>query len=322
MGIPSRSDWDFNFFNSFNTKFPSKEEIISSYIKCMYNRTVRIFKYENLPETIKQRDLELLVQMCGYGIALKHEGKVYILKGGLGGRLNEQFLPTLAIVTNPYLNLSKQYEIGKDCVVFKNDSMYQGLSEIARRYATLLAESEISFKYSAWNSRILTLIGVSNDKTAESAQEILDKIVDGRGMGIISQNALLEEIKNYPYGASTNTYIKQLLELHQYLKANWFIELGLNANYNMKRESLSVDEVGVNEDTLFPLIDDMLASRKIACEELNKMFGLNISVDFDSSWKRLSEEVKLNLEGLKKETDSIETQNEQKEDVKENEESN
>ena len=40
----------------------------------------------------------------------------------------------------------------------------------------------------------------------------------------------------------------------------------------------------------------MLKERKIACEKINKMFNLNISVDFSSAWKKIREDVKLEQE--------------------------
>ena len=76
-----------------------------------------------------------------------------------------------------------------------------------------------------------------------------------------------------------------LIEQEQYLKASWYNELGLNANYNMKREALNSAESTINNDILFPLIDEMLKQRQIACEQINALFGTDISVELDSSWK-------------------------------------
>lgn len=76
----------------------------------------------------------------------------------------------------------------------------------------------------------------------------------------------------------------QFIELQQYLKGSLYNELGINANFNMKREALSGEEVALNDDALMPLIDDMLKQRRTMCDELNKMFGLNVSVDYGSAW--------------------------------------
>ena len=73
----------------------------------------------------------------------------------------------------------------------------------------------------------------------------------------------------------------------------------------MKRESLSANEVDVNEDTLLPFIDDMLKSRKEDLEKFNKMFNTNIQVELDSSWKKIFEEVKLQVQSKENEVENL-----------------
>ena len=51
-----------------------------------------------------------------------------------------------------------------------------------------------------------------------------------------------------------------------------------NANTD-KKERLLVDEVNSNNDFILVNIDHMYEERKIAVEEINKKFGLNITVE-------------------------------------------
>jgi hypothetical protein len=108
-----------------------------------------------------------------------------------------------------------------------------------------------------------------------------------------------------PFQAVAST-ITDLIEYHQYLKASLYNELGLNANYNMKRESINSNESQLNDDMLHPLIDDMLARRREALEEVNKMFGTNISVEFNGAWLTNEKEEELTLEQMETATDSME----------------
>ena len=78
--------------------------------------------------------------------------------------------------------------------------------------------------------------------------------------------------------------LTELFEYEQYLKASMFNEIGLSANFNMKRERLTSAEVETNTDNLYPLVDDMLNNRRYALEKINEMYGLNITVQFNSSW--------------------------------------
>ena len=56
----------------------------------------------------------------------------------------------------------------------------------------------------------------------------------------------------------------------------------------------------MNEDSLLPMIDDMLHQREIMCENLNKKFGTNISVELSSSWKKIRKEIALREEQQEK----------------------
>jgi len=78
--------------------------------------------------------------------------------------------------------------------------------------------------------------------------------------------------------------LTQFIELHQYLVGSFYNEVGLNANYNMKREALSESETGLNDDSLMPLCEDMLRCRQEDFDRVNAMFGTSIQVDLDSSW--------------------------------------
>lgn len=314
----------FDWFGKSKRFQMSKEEMIDSYKRYMYARTNQMFKYNNLPETIDKRSLEFLLQSYGYACGFQYEGKPYILLGALAGTYNKDYLPTKMIVTNPFLLKTKSLEltIDKDCVWFRNDSMWQGLEPMFTKYAEMLAEIDISIRIGSINSRILSLISAGDERTKASAEKIIKDVYDGKELGIIAEQTMLESLKTYPYAGSTNTYLKILQEIRQYIYANWYIELGINANYNMKRESLSANEVAVNEDTLLPLVDDMINERKKALDKFNSLFSTNISVEFDSSWSKIKEEVQLEIKQKESEIQEVEQekQEEKQEENKENKE--
>ena len=267
----------------------------------MLARSQRIFKYENLPDSIPHRDLELLLQTFGFVIFTKKDGKPYVFFGGLGGIPNVYYQPTMAIISNPYLNYTANLElkdyVGKtnpDAVVIWNDSAHIGLLPMFDRNASLLAETDISIRVACVNSRIPAFFKASDDNTKVSIESMLDKIENG-DIAVIgteeeilsdSNKTLSEVFNNKPVGT-----IKELIELKQYLIGSWYNELGLNANFNMKREAINESEADLNEDALLPLIDDMLESRKVAIEQINKLFDLDIKVDLTSSWKKIRSDI-------------------------------
>ena len=264
--------------------FTDKSCLRSQYIGYMLNRTQSMFKWTGLPETIPARVLELYLQLNGNTCFYKHEGNLYVFTGGRGGVPDVYYMPTIYTIANPALHLSVNANIDIDCVVMPNDSMYMGLLPMFLRYATAMSETDLSINIATINARIVDLISATDDRTRESAIKFLEDVKNGE-LGVIASNEFLSGVTTQPYGASGHGTITDLIELMQYEKASWFNELGLNANYNMKRESLNSSESQLNNDALLPLIDDMLNCRQTFAEKVNAMFGTEISVEFNSSWE-------------------------------------
>lgn len=279
--------------------YKDKSANVNAHIAYMLARTQSMFRWSGLPATIPARMLELYLQTNGnVCIAAVPGGDLYAFTGGMGGEPNAYYMPTVYTVANPALKLSRNYKIDEDCVVIPSDSLYLGLLPMAQRYATGLTETELSIFQATVNSRAVSLISASDDRTKSSAEEFVKKLVDG-DLSIIAESAFLDGVRSQPYGNSGTTQtISDLIELEQYLRAGWFNDLGLNANYNMKREALNSAETGLNDDALLPLVDDMLKCRKEGAERVNDMYGTDISVEFSSSWEDNAEETELKHEEM------------------------
>lgn len=303
--IPNRANWRFDFGEEYITK--DKKELIYSAIGYMMDRCIEMFEWKGLPNDLPQEQLERFIQQYGFiSVQKDDKGEVCASWSSLGGDLDRWYIPKKSIVANPYIPLTKEFDIGVDCVIIKNDLMMVGTMPLHRKYAELLAETEISLRFASINSRHHALLQADNDQAKEDASEYLKNIEMGHSIGVIGTKAFMEgtfqgvEAKDLTSSKGTNT-IKDLMELEQYIKAQWFIELGLNANYNMKREAINSEESGMNDDILLPLIDQMLKERKEGCKRVNSMFGTSWSVDLSSSWKSIHENYHAEQDGIKSE---------------------
>ena len=303
-----RNSWIFGkLTNILNDKELLKKQIISQ----MLNKTITIFKYGNLPETITEKDIEIITQVNGYSIWKEVDGKLYVFYGSLGGEPNPYYLPTIAIIANPALRYNASLKIDEECVVMLNDYLYTGLMPLFNKYGSLLTEAEISLKYAIINARVPALLQSDNDNTYKSAQEFFSKIEKGDGYGIIASKEFFEGIKSQDF--YKQPYIKDLIESIQYIKASWYNEIGLNSQFNMKREAINSAEVTLNEDILYPAVDVMLQCRKKAVEKINKMFGTNITVELNSVWEQNRKQEDLALQYKEAEVDNLEQETTTKE---------
>lgn len=288
--------------------FEDKELLNRFHIMNMLKKTKSMFKYENLPDTVLDRNLELYTQTNGFTVIFEYKGKYYISYAGLGGAPDFNYLPTIATVANPALKISLKLKIDwgyewenedtknsdGDCVVIMNDSLCMGLLPVHSYYASQLVENDLSINCSLINTRLLNLLVANDDNSFESLQEVIKDLKDGKISSAVDKNWLADGIKSLPYGtgASSNALI-QLLEHRQYVKGSWWNELGVQSNYNMKRETITSSENILNVDSLLPSSDDMLTMRRRGWELANKKFGLNVTVDFDSAWLKIQKEIKL-----------------------------
>ena len=296
-----RNSWIFDKCNNIlNDKELLKKQIISQ----MLNKTITIFKYGNLPETITEKDIEIITQVNGYSIWKEVDGKLYVFYGGLGGEPNPYYLPTIAIIANPALRYNASLKIDEECVVMLNDYLYTGLMPLFNKYGSLLTEAEISLKYAIINARVPALLQSDNDNTYKSAVAFFDTIEKGEGYGIIASKEFFEGIKSQDF--YKQPYIKDLIESIQYIKGSWYNEIGLNAQFNMKREAINSAESTLNEDILYPAVDVMLQCRKKAVEKINKMFGTNITVELNSVWEQNRKQEDLALQYKEAEVDNLE----------------
>lgn len=299
--IPNRNEWLFDVTGN-DLIIDDKPKLIKLYVDRFFKFINNMFEYEGLPETIPHQYLELMIQKFGNVTIAKFNEKLYAFNGKLGGIYNEYYLPTKSVVANAYLKLSETYTIGETCEIIRNDVLYRGLYEHILKYAEMLAEIDITIKYVLYNARIPFVAMADDDNTKESFDEFYKKIIDGREYGIPMQRPLADALGKSLEIQPTqhvNNQIKDLMEIKQYYLASFYNSMGLNANYNMKRESINENESAMNDDILVPDIQMMLECRQIDIEKVNKMFGTKISVKLSNVWQLKNDEVEKEIDNVK-----------------------
>lgn len=308
-------------FRLYDTK--NKDKALFNICSEMLKRTLNMFEWEGLPSTIPARELELLLQLRGSCIIAQHDGNLYALGGNLSGECDAYYIPRYYVVANPWLRLEKTFERGVDCVFGVNDSMWSGLTSILERYGSECVEADISLHICNIMERLSAIIRCGSDNEKAAAEALLKRIENGELASAISSDSFLmsDGIQTLPFADHERKSITQLIEYRQYLKAGLFNELGLNGNYNMKREAINSQEAQLNNDALIPLPADMLACREKFAESVNEMFGTDISVTFKGIWAQHEQEIETDiaqLENIEKEAESNESTKENSDNIGDN----
>ena len=264
--------------------YKAKQRNVNQLNDYMLAKTLSMFEYENLPETIPARELEKLLQRGGYAFISKApDGGLYAFTGGLGGEPDVYGNATKIVVSNTALKYSETLDIKKDGVLIKNDDMSMGLIPLYEKHHMLMVENDINIVVNGYNSRMQKLISAPDDKTKASAEAFVKRAIEG-DVAIIGENGLFDGIKVQSGATTSAVSVTTMIEFNQYIKASLYNEVGLSANFNMKRERLISSEVEAGEDSLFPFVYNMMKCRLKAIESINEMFGTDIKIDFGSVW--------------------------------------
>lgn len=272
-----------------------KKTCLHDFVLNMLNKTLTMFEYEGLPPTMPAVELEKLLQKNGYAVIAKYtDGNLYAFKAGFAGQ-DVYGRPTQAIINNPALKWSATLDINKECVVILNNDMKKPITDFFVHYGTLLNENELTMLLSDYNKRIQTLISANDDNTIDNANAYLQKIING-SLGVIGESKLFDSLKIQDSGKGSTTQFTDLVQYQQYLLATLNNEIGLATNSNMKKERLTSNEVDVNQNATYPLVDNMIKNRQNGLELLQSIFGVAATVKFNSIWS--SDDTDRDVDGL------------------------
>ncbi len=250
------------------------------------------FIWEGLPETIDSRALEeMLLFESGHCIGFKwteakdpdYKDKVIVADGALAG-IDLYQRPVQFVSANPVIVPAVLRTVGKDCVPLFNTRNYrfgETCNQLVNMYADLLAHQTISMKTSIVNSRVVLIPTVKDDKEAIRVNELLQQIYDGESYALKFKISEFDGNTIFPIKARDNIVVSELADARRCIFADFYAESGVKTVAVDKRERTNLAEMSSNDTQTKIACDIMLSPRQMWAEEMNKMFGTNISVRFN-----------------------------------------
>ena len=276
------------------------QQNFNTYFKLLVNKVSQLFTWENLPDNVDVNFLNTQLLLNGKVCFFKDGDKIYALNGNLGGEPNTYYKPTQFIIANPVLG-SKMLNVrqkdgddskieGLDGIVVNltpvdeqsDTGLVGGLYGLIYQTAGLLADNISSLNVAQINGRVNFFTTADDEEMARTAELVLKQMYDGKPYKVLSQD-LVDKINVNPVAASggANQAIMNLIEAHQYILAQFFSEIGIVANFNMKRERLNTAEVEMNTGSLDINIQSMIGQLKKDIEKVNQLLSTSISVELN-----------------------------------------
>ena len=257
-----------------------KKQISKAVRDYLFATAMTMFRYDGLPDNVRQEDLERMLLENGELIFTKWHDEFYIFQFTGAGKQNYLGEWDSYQVNNPYINCNQVFT-DKDAVRIRNTDNAISLAGMLDMYSELLSESYITLNMSDVNARLSFLISAGDSATKASAELFLKQVYDGR-QGIIGSQPLLDSLSVNPLAEHRD--FQSVIELNKFYYSDFFQKIGLTNLYNNIHDRISATETEFTATSIYPFVDNMKKNREQAIEKINQLFGLNVTVEFTSSW--------------------------------------
>lgn len=249
--------------------------------------SISMFEWKNLPEGIDERFLEMVLFTDGQAVFFKDDelGDYLALQCLINGKLNVYRIPInrRAFAVNGY---QKQLT-DKDSVIIFNNMLHTNSWLDVKMFAKRLYNLDriIDVNANAQKTPILikgneqqrlTLMNLYKEYDGNAPVIFADKSLDMNALQVLSTQT--------PYVAD------KIYQLKTQIWNEALTYLGISNVSFQKRERMVSDEVTRSQGGTVASRYSRLNARRQACEQINKMFGLNIDCDFREDYQ-FSEDV-------------------------------
>ena len=249
--------------------------------------SISMFEWKNLPEGVDERFLEMVLFTDGHAVFFKDDelGDYLALQCLINGKLNVYRIPInrRAFAVNGY----QKKLTDKDSVIIFNNMLHTNSWLDVKMFAKRLYNLDriIDVNANAQKTPILikgneqqrlTLTNLYKEYDGNAPVIFADKSLDMNALQVLSTQA--------PYVAD------KIYQLKTQIWNEALTYLGISNVSFQKRERMVSDEVTRSQGGTVASRYSRLNARRQACEQINKMFGLNIECDFREDYQ-FSEEV-------------------------------
>ena len=271
--------------NLFNESASANDMTYNRYYMRLCELAISMFEWKNLPPTVDPRYLELMLFSRGYCMFFEDEEMGYLaLSGAIGGQLDVYRIPNdrRAMAVNGYNRKLNE----KDSIIIYNNMLHTNTEPVISQFATRLSNLDRTIDVNTYAQRTPVMILCSENERLDM-QNVYMKY-DGHQPVIMGEKDLnTKGIRALNTGAPFVS--DKLYELKTQIWNEALTYLGITNNSFIKKERMLTDEVARNNGGTIASRYSRLESRRKACKEINKMFNLNIWVDYREDYQLLEE---------------------------------
>lgn len=259
------------------------------YFNRLTELSISMFEWENVPEEIDVRFLELTLFQDGKAVFFKDSDmdEYLALKCAVNGGFNVYGIPVNRRAYSPTNGYQKQLTEDDSVIIWNNMLHKNSILEI-KNFAKRLYNLDriIDVNANAQKTPVLVLAQPEQRLTMVN----LFKEMDGNAPVIFGDKNL--DIQNIRAVSTEAPYIAdKIYQLKTQIWNEALTYLGISNTNITKKERMVTDEVVRNMGGVIASRYSRLDSRRKAAEEINKMFGLNIEVNYKEDYREADDEI-------------------------------
>ena len=236
-----------------------------------------LFEWEGLPNNMESRWIENYLFRDGTCLFYK-DPKMGFMVAGLAqqGGINCYNDPTTVLPVAPnYVYEGEQLINGDNCYVIRNNDAMLPEFAVVRYYAYKLTNVDRAIDVNIEALKTPTIIKCT-DKQRLSLKNAINQRRDNEPVMYIDESLDMNAITTLDLNPPM---VFKDLQTHKHMLLNdFFTDIGVdNANMD-KRERMVANEIEANNEQVKAFEDVLLRSREEAVKQINRIFGLNISV--------------------------------------------
>lgn len=182
----------------------------------------------------------------------------------------------------------KIYKIGNDCAIIDTNQLRFPLIHLVDRYALMLAHAEITLLCETVNERYSEIFRAQDRQQEKNILKWREKVENGDYCSVMdSEDSLLLD-NPISFKPVSSSHMNDFVDVRNNIYKAFLTEIGVKFA-NDKKERLIVNEVESDTQSLLLNVHDMLECRKRACDDLNSIFGLNVTVELSKPFEILEQ---------------------------------
>lgn len=254
-----------------------------------YNRltelSISMFEWKNLPDTVDERFLELALFSTGMAVFFNDEVMGYLaLRTTISGGFNVYRIPIRrrAFADNGY---NRELTIDNSVIIYNNLIHTNSMLDV-KLFADKLSDLDRTIQVNARAQKTpvlvqcdenqrLTMINLYKEYDGNAPVIYGDKNLNANGLTVLKTDA--------PFNGD------KLYQLKTQIWNEALTYLGISNINSVKKERMITDEVTRNQGGVVASRYSRLEARRIACDQINKMFNLDIWCDYREDYRQLDE---------------------------------